>query len=317
MPGRALLLWFGLMAAGCGSGPSDGPFARTEQEVWRTVNSSHRGRDNVLVQATLRTFAYEIAHAYARAEREDLGQEQLEYRIKRLVYSYVDGTYPAEDGTDINSLYFQYLVYVNPSFDPRNSLQKRAFDTWRGEYVRRLVDSIYDRKFQILRRTYDERWGLTLYSRLVFTVFLSNEESQLKPAIADIGSRTFLVNQRGERFAPSGTFNSYPYESDRPEGEVLDGKTYYRVFYPNRKADKKTQIVGSDDEYLELHIEGLGDEPLRTLRWELPFEYPEMPERKLPSDEEVFARREAERAERRAKAAEAKAEAAAKKGEGN
>ena len=129
MPGRALLLWFGLMAAGCGSGPSDGPFARTEQEVWRTVNSSHRGRDNVLVQATLRTFAYEIAHAYARAEREDLGQEQLEYRIKRLIYSYVDGTYPAEDGTDINSLYFQYLVYVNPSFDPRNSLQKRAFDT--------------------------------------------------------------------------------------------------------------------------------------------------------------------------------------------
>ncbi|MEE3257931.1 MAG: hypothetical protein VX293_01855 [Candidatus Latescibacterota bacterium] len=312
MPRALFLLWIGLVATGCSSGLSEGPYAGVEREVWRTVNSSHRGRGGVLVQATLRTFAYEIAHAYARAEHEDLGQEQLEYRIKRVIYSYVDGTYPAADGTDINSLYLQYLIYVNPSFNARNPIQKQAFDTWRGEYVRRVVDVIYDRKFQILRNIYDDRWGLTLYSRLVFTIFLSNEESLLKPEIADIGSRTFLVNQRGERFEPSGTFNAYPYESDRPEGEVLDGKTYYRVFFPNRKADKKTPIIEPDDEYLELHIEGLGSEPQRTLRWELPFEYPEMPERKLPSDKEVFARRAAERAERRAKAAAAKAAAKAK-----
>lgn len=309
MPARALfLLWIGLAATGCGSESSKGPFAQAEQEVWRTVNSSHRGADGVLVQATLRTFAYEIAHAYARAEREGLGQEQLEYRIKRLIYSYVDGTYPVEDGTDINSFYFQYLVFVNPSFDARNPLDKKNFDNWRGEYVRRLVDSIYDRKFQILRDTYNERWGLTLYSRLVFSVYLSNEESQLKPAIADIGERTFLVNQRGERFKPSGLFNSYPYESDRPEGEVLDGKTYYRVFFPNRKDDKKTPIVADDDEYFELQIEGLGNEPLRTLRWDLPLEYPKLAERKLPSDEEVFARKDAKRAERKAKAAAARGE---------
>ena len=303
MPRALFLLWIGLVATGCSSGLSEGPYAGVEREVWRTVNSSHRGRGGVLVQATLRTFAYEIAHAYARAEHEDLGQEQLEYRIKRVIYSYVDGTYPASDGTDINSLYLQYLIYVNPSFNARNPIQKQAFDTWRGEYVRRVVGVIYDRKFQILRNIYDDRWGLTLYSRLVFTIFLSNEESLLKPEIADIGSRTFLVNQRGERFEPSGTFNAYPYESDRPEGEVLDGKTYYRVFFPNRKADKKTPIIEPDDEYLELHIKGLGSEPQRTLRWELPFEYPEMPERKLPSDKEVFARRAAERAERKAKAA--------------
>ena len=305
MPRALFLLWIGLVATGCSSGLSEGPYAGVEREVWRTVNSSHRGRGGVLVQATLRTFAYEIAHAYARAEHEDLGQEQLEYRIKRVIYSYVDGTYPAADGTDINSLYLQYLIYVNPSFNARNPIQKQAFDTWRGEYVRRVVGVIYDRKFQILRNIYDDRWGLTLYSRLVFTIFLSNEESLLKPEIADIGSRTFLVNQRGERFEPSGTFNAYPYESDRPEGEVLDGKTYYRVFFPNRKADKKTPIIEPDDEYLELHIEGLGSEPQRTLRWELPFEYPEMPERKLPSDKEVFARRAAERAERKAAAAAA------------
>ena len=44
------------------------------------------------------------------------------------------------------------------------------------------------------------------------------------------------------------------------------------------------------------------------LRWHLPFDYPVMPERKLPSDEEVFARKEAERAERRAAAARAEGE---------
>ena len=301
-----LLLSIALMATGCGSGPSQGPYTRVEQEVWREVNAGHRGSDGVSVQATLNTFAYEISRAYARAEREDLGQEQLEYRIKRAIYSYVDGTYPAADGTDINSLYFQYLVYVNPSFDARNPLQKKQFDIWRDLYVQRLVDAIYDRKFPILRPMYDDRWGLTLYNRLVFTVYLSNEDASIKPFIADIGSRTFLVNQRGERFVPSGNYKSYPYESDRPDGEVLDGTTYYRVFFPNRKADKKTPIVQHDDDHLELYIEGLGNEPVRKLRWDLPFAYPEMSERKLPSDEEVFARKEAERADRRAAAATAK-----------
>lgn len=303
MLGRVLLLcWLCAAATGCAPEHSEGPFARVGQETWRTVNRSHRGADGVLVQATLHTFAYEISRAYARAEREGLGQEQLEYRIKQLLYSYVDGTYPAEDGTDINSLYFQYLIYVNPAFDVRNPLHKRAFDIWRAEYIRRVADAIYDPKFPILRDRYDDRWGLVLYSRLVFTVYLSNEESQLKPYIADIGARTFLVNQRGVRSQPSGTFNFYPYESDRPEGEVLDGKTYYRVFFPNRKSDDKTPIVRRDDEYLELQIENLGDVPLRTLRWELPLAYPEMPARHLPTEAEVAERKAAERAEREARA---------------
>ena len=73
-----LLLSIVLMANGCGSGPSQGPYTRVEQEVWREVNAGHRGSDGVSVQATLNTFAYEISRAYARAEREDLGQEQLE-----------------------------------------------------------------------------------------------------------------------------------------------------------------------------------------------------------------------------------------------
>ena len=88
--------------------------------------------------------------------------------------------------------------------------------------------------------------------------------------------------------------------------KVLDGKTYYRVFFPNRKDDKKPPIVAPNDQYFELHIEGLGDEPFRALRWDLPLAYPKLAERKLPSDDEVFARKAAERAERKAKAAEAK-----------
>ena len=111
-------------------------------------------------------------------------------------------------------------------------------------YVR-VADAIYDPKFPILRDEYDDRWGLTLYSRLVFTVYLSSGESQLKPYIADIGARTFLVNQRGARFQPSGTFNYYPYQSDRPEGEVLDGKTYYRVFFPNRQRQTTRRLLSS------------------------------------------------------------------------
>lgn len=69
MPGRGLLLcWVCVAATGCAPEHSEGPFGRVGQEVWRTVNRSHRGADGVLVQATLHTFAYEIARAYAEFE---------------------------------------------------------------------------------------------------------------------------------------------------------------------------------------------------------------------------------------------------------
>jgi len=289
------LVW--VLVAGCAPEPQPGPFALVEEAAWQTVNRNHRGRDGIYVQATLRTFAYEIARAYALAEGEGLSQEQLEYRLRRFVYSYIDGDYPVEDGTDINNLYFQYLVYVNPSFNPRNPLQKKVFDNWRAEYVRRQIDLIYDPKFgrQILRPYYDERWGPTLYSRLVFIVYLDNHKSDLRPHIADIGARTFLVDEEGNRYRPSGLAGPYPYETDRPEQDVLDGETVYRVFFPNRKADHKTPIVTRrDSTYVQLEIEGLGTEPVRRLRWDLPLTYPEMPARRLPSEAERAAGEEAE-----------------------
>lgn len=294
----ALLFLLGVLAVGCGPDPTPpGPFELAEAAAWRQVNRSHQGRDDIFVQAELRTFAYEIASAYALAEKQGLGQEQLEYRLKQLAHSYIDGTYPVEDGTDINNLYFQYLVYVNPNFDPDNPLQKQLFDNWRGRFLRQLIDKIYDPKMPVLRNYYDERWGLTLFSRLVFIVYLNGEESDLKPVIADIGARTFLVDEEGNRYKPSGLFGPYLYETDRPEEDVLDGESVYRVFFPNRRADRKTPIINSETRFIQLEIEGLGQEPVRRLRWDLPLEYPELPERRLPSEAEL-ARMKKEKKER-------------------
>ena len=265
----------------CSPEETPGVFEQTEKRVWRVVNRSHTGSDGIFVQATMRTFAYEISNAYARAEKEGLDQQQLDSRLRQLIHGYVNGNYPFEDGTDINSLYYQYLVYVNPKFDPNNPIEKQLFDNWREEYVRRLIGKIFDRKFPLLRHLYDERWGATLYSRFVFNVYLDNSESELQPRIDDIGSRTYLVDDEGNRYEPSGQSGPYPYKFDRPKKNVLDGKMVYRLFFPNRRADRRTPIARPETRHLELVIEGLGTEPTRRLRWELPLQYPSTPSKRL------------------------------------
>ena len=288
------------LATGCVPERQEGPLERVEKAAYKTVNRKHTGEDGIYVQATLRTFAYEIAEAYARAERQDLDQTQLESRLREVIYSVSNGNYPVEDGTDINSLYIQYLIYVSPSFDVSNPLQKRVFDNWSVEYVRRVLDRVYDRKVPILRDHYDERWGLSLYSRLVFDIYLDSAESDLRPRIDDIGARTFLVDEQGSRYAPSGLAGPYPYEFYRPKEAILDGQVVYRVQFPNRRADRKTPIVTPGSIFLALEIDGLGDEPVRRLQWDLPLAYPEMPMRRLPSPAEMAARRAEEKAAREA-----------------
>ena len=270
----------------CGPDIGQGPFAQVEEKVWRAVNRNHRGADGIYVQATFRTFAYEVAQAYKAAEVEKLSQEQLESRLQQLIYSFIDASYPAEDGTDINSLYIQYLIYANPAFDPSNRLEVRQFNAWRAQIVRQVVGKIYDIKYPVLRNSYDERWGLTLYSRLVFAIHVDNDQSDLKPQIADIGARTFLVDEQGTRYQSSGLAGPYPYEYHRPEEEVLDGEVVYWLFFPNRKADRKTPILTSKSKFFKLEIEGLGEEPLRTLHWDLPLVYPQLPQRRLRSEAE-------------------------------
>jgi len=275
----------GAALAGCGPEPAaPGPYDLVEEAAWRLVNRSHEGADGIFVQAELRTFAYELASAYARAAADSLSQEQLEYRLRQLIHSYVDGTYPVADGTDINNLFFQYLVYVNPGFDARNPLHRQLFDNWRSEIVRRLLDRVYDPKLPVLRHTYDERWGVTLFSRLVFIVYLKNERGAVPPPLADIGARTFLVDEQGQRYAASGNAGPYLYETDRPAAEKLADEAVYRVVFPNRKADRRTPIVTADTRLLALEIEGLGSVPVRRLEWQLPLVYPELPERRLRSE---------------------------------
>jgi len=287
---------------GCSTDYSKGRFEQIEDEAWQNVNRKKTGSDGIYVQATLRTFAYEIAHSYARAEKENLGQEQLVFRLKQLIHSYVDGTYPTEDGTDLNSLYLQYLVFVDPNFNPDNPLEKQKFITFRDAFVSRIIGTIFDPKYAMFRDYYDERWGVTLFDRLVFVVYLNGEDAKNEPNIEDIGSRTFLVDEDGNRYSPTGTAGSYPYESDRPETPNLIDKAYYRVFFPNRKGENiRVPIVNSETKSIELHIEGLGTEPLRKLRWELPINYPIVTDgRRLPNEAELRAKKEAAKAERHA-----------------
>lgn len=284
---RLLCVMAGLaLLAGCADEFVPGPFEQLEDEVWQVVNRRHRGEDGIYVQATWRTFAYEVALAYAAAEKQGLDQQQLESRLRQLIHSYIDARFPVEDGTDINNLYLQYLIYVDGQFDPTNPIEKAQFDAWRDEYVRRLMGRLYDIKYPLLRGPYDERWGRTLYSRLVFNVYVDGTESEGRPYVADIGERTFLVDEDGNRYAASGNAGPYPYEFDRPESEYLEGKLVYRLFFPNRQADRRTPILTSASKYFELVIEGLGEVPERRVRWDLPLHYPETPARRLPEPEE-------------------------------
>lgn len=279
------------LLAGCAEEYVPGPFEQLEDDVWQVVNRRHRGDDGIYVQATWRTFAYEIALAYSAAEKEGLVQDQLESRLRELIHSYIDARFPVQDGTDINNLYLQYLIYIDDQFDPTNPIEKAQFDVWRGEYVRRLMGRIYDIKYPMLRDGYDERWGRTLYSRLVFNIYLDGAESAERPPVADIGSRTYLVDEEGNRYEPSGNAGPYPFEFDRPESDYLEGKLVYRLFFPNRKADRTTPILSSNSTHFELVIEGLAGVPERRLRWDLPLEYPKPPMRRLLPPEELRDRR--------------------------
>lgn len=278
-----LLLALGLTACGH-EDLAPGPFEVTEEQAWRAVNQSHTGDDGIFVQATFRTFAYEISRIYSESEQAGLMQEQVNSRLRELVYAFIDGRYPTEDGTDINNLYFQYLIYVHPDFDPTNPIQKSQFDAWRAEYVRRLFGTVFDRKYPMLRPKYDGRWGNTLYTRLVFSVYLDGEDSGLHPRIDDIGDRTFLVDEEGNRYRASGTAGPYPYDFDRPHHDHLQKTAVYRLFFPNRKADRTTPIINDQTRELSLVIEGLGQVEQRRLTWTLPLVYPEMPARRLMRD---------------------------------
>ena len=108
IPSRLYVVLF--LAACAPEGLPPGPFEVAEKKTWRAVNRSHSGEDGIFVQATFRTFSYEIARIYSESERAGLTQVHVNSRLREFVYAFIDGRYPTIDGTDINNLYFQYLI---------------------------------------------------------------------------------------------------------------------------------------------------------------------------------------------------------------
>jgi len=241
--------------------------------VFETV-TKHRTEGGIYVQITFRPFAFEIARLHRDAERYGWTRDQLRDKLRRHVDGFESANYPAADGTDINNLFYQYLIYVNPSFDTMNPMHRDHFKNFKKYHVEQVLDKVYDITKEMLRDRYDERWGHVQYSRLVFTVQLENRGA-VPPSISDIGRRTVLVDEEEDRYQPSGMSGPYPYTFDHPRSDLLEGSDRYRVFFPNRRTDG-TPVVGENTKTIRLAIEDLGDVKERVFTWNLPFAYPEL-----------------------------------------
>ncbi len=237
----------------------------------------------IYVQATFRTFAFEIASLCRKAERKKWERSEINSKISQTIKSFINADYPETDGTDINNIYYQYLMYVDSSLDILNPIDMQKFFNFKRHYVDRLTDEIYDVKYNFLRNRYDERWGYALYSRLVFSVHLENRIAKTAPYIRWIGRNTFLVDDKGNRYSPSGVDDPYPYKFDRPRSDRLHDTDDYRVFFPNKTKDGKP-IIDSDTKFIKLVIQDLGDVTQREFIWYLPLSYPIVQRDKLPRD---------------------------------
>lgn len=237
--------------------------------------TKHRTEGDIHVQVTFRPFSFEIARLYRDAERYGWDRDQLRDKLRRHVEGFEGADYPAADGTDINNLFYQYLVYVNPSFDAMNPMHRDHFRNFKEHHVEQVVGKVYDITQDVLRNKYDDRWGYVQYSRLVFSIQLENRGA-VPPPISEIGSRTFLTDEEGNRYRPSGMSGPYPYSFDHPRGDLLEASDGYRVFFPNRKTDG-TPIITEGTGIIRLAIEDLGGVKERTFEWNLPFVYPKIP----------------------------------------
>ena len=259
---------------GCSrQGPQKKPMEILYDRVFGML-TRHRTEGDVYVQVTFRPFAFEVLRLHRDAERYEWARDQLRDKLRRHVEGFESANYPASDGTDINNLFYQYLIYVNPSFDTMNPMHRDHFENFKKHHVEQVLRKVYDITKKMLRSRYDERWGYAQYSRLVFTVQLEDRGAASHP-IADIGRRTILVDEQGNRYRSSGMSGPYPYAFDHPRSDVLEGSDGYRVFFPNRKSDG-TPVVTEDTRAVRLIIENLGGVEERVFTWDLPFPYPEL-----------------------------------------
>jgi hypothetical protein len=276
------MIRLGLIAAvcivlGCGpAGVEKTPVEKTYDKVARLVSRSDE-QGGIYVQVAFQTFAFEVMRLYKEAERGGWTDEQLESKVRRIVTTFADSEYPADDG-GIAGFYRVYNA-VYGALDLSNPLEKRQYAMLRNRYVQKVADRVFNRKAPRLRTRYNEEWGYAQYGRLVFSVYVENRGSHPEPVV-DLGSRTFLEDEAGNRYAARGMAGAYPYLFDMPQFDRLEASDRYRVFFVNRKAGEKKPIIAEDTPFVKLIITGLGNVPEREFVWDLPFVYP-----KLPSEE--------------------------------
>lgn len=262
------------IVVGCGpAGVEKTPMEKTYNEVFNMVTRSDE-RGGIYVQVTFRTFAFEIMRLYMEAERGGWTDEQLESKVRRVVSTFADSEYPEDDG-GIVSFYKVYNA-VYGALDLANPLEKGQYEMLRNRYVQKVADRVFDRKYPRLRTRYNEEWGYDQYGRLVFSVYVENRGGQPEP-IVDIGNRTFLEDDAGNRYVARGMSGAYPYLFDMPQFERIEASDRYRVFFVNRKVGEKGPIIGERTAFVKIVIVGLGNVPQREFVWELPFVYPKLP----------------------------------------
>ncbi|RKY66287.1 MAG: hypothetical protein DRQ02_09070 [Candidatus Latescibacterota bacterium] len=264
--------WLSLATFSWGCTQSPPPV--TYQQIFRkTFNLVTRGETagGVYVQVTFRTFAFELAGLYSQAEKFGWDRIQLESKIKETIDYFATSEYPPEEELGLRNLY-QIYTALFPLFEPNNPLHRKQYENFRKDYVRRILKRIYEGN--ILRNYYTDKWGYEKYDRLDFSIYLENKGTE-PPVIADIGQRTFLEDEAGNRYRPIGLFDPYPHDFDRPRQSTLKDSDRYRVFFVNRKTDGN-RIITKQTRFIKLIIENLGKRAERGFRWDLPFEYPEI-----------------------------------------
>lgn len=282
VPVRALsYLMTGLFLVGCGPPTPRGPVDKIHNRVLRMVTRS-RTEGDIHVQVTFRTFAYELVRLYSEAEKGEWDESQLEGKIKQIAVTFADSEYPEGDGGML-SFYRVYKLF-HPDFDATNPIDRAQYEIFRNQYTQKIYDLVRDRKFQRLRTRYNEEWGYDLFGRLVFSIYMENEGAE-PPPIRDIGAQTVLEDDEGHRYTPQGNVGPYPYAFDQPQFEHLEASDRYRVFFVNRRPDRKTPIIQETTTSITLVIEGLGEVPRRAFTWELPLNYPLMPEEEEAAQE--------------------------------
>ncbi|MFH1006810.1 MAG: hypothetical protein V1800_04815 [Candidatus Latescibacterota bacterium] len=277
------LTWIAVLCilGGCRSaGVEKTPVEKTYDQVARLVTRSEE-QGGVYVQVAFRTFTFEVMRLCMEAERGGWTDEQLESQTRSIVTSFAESEYPSGDG-GIAGFYKLYGKGYG-ALDLSNPMEKRQYEMLRNRYVQKVSDRVFDKNYPRLRARYNDEWGYPQYGRLVFSVYVENRGGQPEPVV-DLGSRTFLEDETGNRYPARGTAGAYPYLFDMPQFDRLETSDRYRVFFVNRRLGENRPIIEEETAFVKLVITGLGAVPERAFVWDLPLGYPKLPSETATAD---------------------------------